>query len=224
MRTYIVYLRDGQNAVSKVDVTALQQPGETEDDVLVREASAVTTGPWFTVFELDAPAEHPMFWNVDFDTEEITTDAAAAAAYEIDLALRSALEAISEFAKDARAKISGTDDPAKLAEYADKAGLADLIIVGTATVEAAFAAREEALDRGMADIDGGDTAEVQLARIWIAKTNALRTARNAVNRLEIAARSAVDAAATPADIQTALDTHKAQAEAALAALLAQMSA
>ena len=129
---------------------------------------------------------------------------------------------ILAYARNARARIAGTGDPAKLAEYADKAALAPQIIAGTAPADAVAAAREEALDLGLQDIPSGDTAEVQLARIWEQKAAQLRQARNIVNRMERQARAAVEAAADEAAIEQVLNDYKAQADQALTDLLAQM--
>ena len=133
-----------------------------------------------------------------------------------------ALGKILAYARDARARIAGTGDPAKLAEYADKAALAPQIIAGTAPADAVAAAREEALDLGLQDIPSGDTAEVQLARIWEQKAAQLRQARNIVNRMERQARAAVEAAADEAAIEQVLNDYKAQADQALTDLLVQM--
>jgi len=118
--------------------------------------------------------------------------------------------------KQTRALVAGTDDPAKLAEYADKAALAPQIIAGTAPADAVAATREEALDLGLQDIPSGDAAEVQLARIWEQKAADLRTARNIINRIERGARNAIQAAQTADEVDAALAVAKSQLEAMVA--------
>ncbi len=112
--------------------------------------------------------------------------------------------------------VAGTDDPAKLAEYADKAALAPQIIAGTAPADAIAATREEALDLGLQDIPSGDTAEVQLARVWEQKAADLRTARNVINRIERTARAAIQAAQTADEVDAALADAQNQLEAMVA--------
>ncbi len=120
---------------------------------------------------------------------------------------------LSAIVKRTRAMVAGTDDPAKLAEYADKAALAPQIIAGTAPADAVAATREEALDLGLQDIPSGDTAEVQLARIWEQKAADLRAARNVINRIERTARTAIQAAQTADEVDAALADAQNQLEA-----------
>lgn len=127
-----------------------------------------------------------------------------------------ALQTLAEQARQTRAAVAGTDDPAKLAEYADKAALAPQIIAGTAPADAMAATREEALDLGLQDIPSGDTAEVQLARIWEQKAADLRAARNVINRIERTARAAIQAAQTADEVNTALADAQSQLKAMVA--------
>lgn len=130
---------------------------------------------------------------------------------------------VTDAAAAARAAITGSTDPAKLAEYVDKALTAPDIIAGTADPATTAAARTEALDLGMADKKNSSgtvtkTAEVALAEIWLAKAAALRSARNDINRLERGALRDISTSATDAAVDTVVITAKAAIDAVVAQL------
>lgn len=122
-------------------------------------------------------------------------------------------QSIATFARFARTKILGTDDPAKIAEYADKAQSVSAILNDTATPGQLAEATAEAARMGLADAKA-------MAEIWLIKADALRGARQEINQLVSDAITAIDAAQTTQEISVLGGQLTDAAEAKLAALLA----
>ena len=122
------------------------------------------------------------------------------------------LDRWSAILMSARAAIAGTSDPAKLAEYADKAANAQGVIDGTAPAEIVAEAQAEADSLGL---DGAGAA----AQLWLDKAAALRTARTALNVLDREQREAIARRSSVGGFAEALDL----ARQALDALLAELA-
>ena len=116
-----------------------------------------------------------------------------------------AINAIVATATKTRALIADTTDPAKFAEYADKAINAQSVIDGTAPAELISEATTEAQRFSVA-------TAAAMAQIWLDRAAALRTARTLVNDAE---REALAEVESGADVVTTLDNFNAK----LAALL-----
>lgn len=86
---------------------------------------------------------------------------------------------VSSRCRALRAAAAGTDDPAKLAEYADKAAMAAQLAGGSADFPE--------VDSALADpwaIDQGITDAAAIGAAWLSKARALRTWRNRINAFE----------------------------------------
>ena len=132
---------------------------------------------------------------------------------QFEIPKHEALAAIRGYATQARARLAGTKDPVKLAEFADKAALAHRLINHTATDEEQATALNDhwALANGL-------TEAAEVGRVWHQRAQALRQARNTVNRLEAEALKAVEDA-EPLAVEGVLEGLRARAEEALASLL-----
>ena len=127
-----------------------------------------------------------------------------------------AFEEVSAYVRTARARIAGADDPVKLAEYADKAALADRVLDGQASPDDLTMIEDEAADFGL------DTAEA-MASVWRVKALGLRQARLTVNRMERDTMAALRQATTPQAVVDALADAQAQDEAAFADLAVEQA-
>jgi len=111
----------------------------------------------------------------------------------LDDARGAARAAITTLAADTRARLAGTSDPAKLAEYVDKAVHARAVIDGAAGADIMAEAETEAQSLGLEDA-------AALARIWQQKAARLRGLRPQLNVLVRAGLSAIAGADTPGDV------------------------
>ena len=94
----------------------------------------------------------------------------------------------SRLVREARFQALGTDDPAKMAEYVDKANMALLLENGqlpeadkSKLTEDAWAQRQ------------GITDPEEVGGIWLQKSRALRVKRDQINRAETEANERIDA-------------------------------
>ena len=94
----------------------------------------------------------------------------------------------SRLVREARFQALGTDDPAKMAEYVDKANMALLLENGqlpeadkSKLTEDAWAQRQ------------GITDPEEVGGIWLQKSRALRVKRDQINRAEAEANERIDA-------------------------------
>lgn len=94
--------------------------------------------------------------------------------------------AVNEFAAKARVRVAGTDEPVKLAEYADKAVAALAINAGSASAAQIEEAETEAALFGLANANA-------MAAVWLDRAERLRRARAKVNKLARDAHTAIDA-------------------------------
>jgi len=101
-----------------------------------------------------------------------------------------ASEVVRSVATRARSTIAGTSDPAKFAEYADKASFGQAVIDGTAPAEIVSEAEAEAPTFGAANA-------AEMAQIWLDRAAALRIARVAVNGAERQALADIDSGSDP---------------------------
>lgn len=136
----------------------------------------------------------------------------------LDAQKAGAVAQIKEFATGARRQVVEFADEVKLAEYADKAAMADRLVDGTASADE--------IETAVADswaVMNNITDPVTIGQTWQARAHALRIARNTINLLEAQAYTAVDAIKDPEHLPAVLDDLKKQAQTALTQLLAATS-
>ncbi len=127
---------------------------------------------------------------------------------DLDRVHAQAIREVTVYTRAARATIAGTDDAVKLAEYTDKAALAERVLGGAATEAETATVMDEAADFDLT------TAE-DMAVVWRTKANALRAARNVINRLGRNGTAAIEGRRTIGGVLEALAAVKDELEKAV---------
>ena len=113
-----------------------------------------------------------------------------------------ALTSWSAAINDARQEIAGASEPTKLAEYADKAMIAEQILSNSASQDMIDEAASEATRLGLADANAAATSWLQMA----ARLRAARSEINGIRDVHVAAiSSASDAEAVDVALTAAKD-------------------
>jgi len=154
--------------------------------------------------------------NFDWTGLQVSLEPFAPEPPSLDQAKAELTAAMNQMASGIRAKVAGTSDPVKLAEYADKAASVDAILAGTATAAQMAEATAEAALRGVADA-------AAMAAIWQQMADGLRQARLVVNTMVTQTGAAIDGATSLEELEAIKTAALAQADAALAAILAAQS-